>query len=361
MKILEIIPSLQAGGAEVFIVNLCNEMCHRKGVSVTLLTFYDSSDCFLRSKLVPSIVVRNIAKSSGFDPMLMFRLYSFISKGGYDVIHFHVNAIAYALLPSMMKSTRCYVTIHNDAFRESSGIHRFIRRILFKFKMAYPITISHQSDISFHDLYGRSVSSTIIYNGVPMHNQTDGFSLNQFRATTNTKLFIIAAAVTPVKNELAVVQAVRQLIEEGEDITLIIVGRSADKQYTQQIKGLTSQRIHYLGEVPNPIDYMRCANYFVLASYFEGLPISLLEAVSVGCIPIVTPVGGCKDVVTDGRNGFIIASQEVQDIYATIKKVLHISSQSIKIVQKQAILDAKQYSISCCSDSYLSIFNHTQA
>lgn len=358
MKILEIIPSLQAGGAEVFLVNLCNEMCLHNGVSVTLLTFYDSEYSFLRKKLDSSITFAYIPKSRGFDFKLMYRICDFIKDGRYDIAHFHVNAIAYATLPAVKKLCRCYATIHNDAYREASGVHRLIRRYLFKTNKVHPITISHQSDVSFHQLYGNTIPTTVIYNGVPPYNPTSGFSLKQYKTTSETKLFIMAAAVTPVKNELTVALAVKQLIDEGEDIALVIAGRDADKQYAQQLKDITTQRIHYVGEVTNPMDYMYQGDYFVLASHFEGLPISLLEAVSVGCIPIVTPVGGCADVVDNERNGFIIATQNQQDIYNTLKKVLHFPSQRISKIREQALSDADRYSISYCANSHLSLFNH---
>ena len=200
MKILEVIPSLQAGGAEVFLVNLCNEMCRHNGMSITLLTFYDSENCFLRKKLDPSIMIACIHKSRGLDIKLMYRICDFITNGKFDIAHFHVNAIAYALLPAIRKLCRCYATIHNDAYREASGGHRLIRRILFWSKKVYPITISDQSDASFHQLYGDTVSTTVIYNGVPTYNPTPEFSLKRYKATPRTKIFIMAAAITPVKN-----------------------------------------------------------------------------------------------------------------------------------------------------------------
>lgn len=357
MRILEVIPSLQAGGAEVFLVNLCNEMCRHKEVSITLLTFYDSENSFLRKKLDPSITLAYIPKSRGLDFKLMYHICDFIKDGGFDIAHFHVNAIAYALLPAIKNVCRCYATIHSDAYREASGIHRFIRCVLFKSKKVYPITISHQSDVSFHKLYGNSVSTTVIYNGVPVYNPTTVFSLKQYKKTTETKLFIMAAAVTPMKNEVAVALAAKQLIDEGEDIAIVFAGRAADKDYTSRLNEITSHRIHYIGEVPNPIDYMYHGNYFVMASDFEGLPISLLEAVSVGCVPIVTPVGGCADVVQDGKNGFIIPTQKPQDIYKTIKKILHLSNQTIKNIREQALSDAKRYTIAHCAESHISLFN----
>ena len=44
---------------------------------------------------------------------------------------------------------------------------------------------------------------------------------------------------------------------------------------------------------------------YALCSSYEGMPISLIEAIGVGCIPVCTPVGGIVDVVHNGENGFL--------------------------------------------------------
>ena len=354
MYILEIIPTLQAGGAEVFVVNLCNELCKRTGVKITLLTLYDSSDCFLRSKLDSRVSVSTLPKKRGFDLSMMFKIRRFIKNGKFDVAHFHINAITYAIFAGMNIKCKCVATIHNDAYREASGIHRMVRRILFTLNWIYPITISHQSQQSFQQLYAKP--SIIIYNGVPKHNPSTNFSLERYKVTNQTRLLISAAAIYPVKNELNVVRAVHRLISEGEDISFILVGRNADNTYTTEIKKYLSSRIHYLGEVSNPVDYMCSGDYFILASHYEGLPISLLEAVSVGCIPIVTPVGGCIDVVKNQENGFIVNSPEEIDIYNTLKQALNTSYREYDKLQKHVLADAKLYSISYCADSHFKLF-----
>ena len=101
---------------------------------------------------------------------------------------------------------------------------------------------------------------------------------------------------------------------------------------------------------------MCSGDYFILASHYEGLPISLLEAVSVGCIPIVTPVGGCIDVVKNQENGFIVNSPEEIDIYNTLKQALNTSYREYDKLQKHVLADAKLYSISYCADSHFKLF-----
>ena len=82
------------------------------------------------------------------------------------------------------------------------------------------------------------------------------------------------------------------------------------------------------------------ANCFILPSYNEGLPISILEAMSYGMPIISTPVGGITEVVKNGRNGVIVKPGNKEQIWDAIKKYIdnpqQLSSEgeeSLKIVR----------------------------
>ena len=68
--------------------------------------------------------------------------------------------------------------------------------------------------------------------------------------------------------------------------------------------------------------YLRRAQLFILTSYDEGLPISLLEAMSYGLPVITTPVGGIPEVVDDGVEGFIVQPGDVDAIAEALTKLL---------------------------------------
>jgi glycosyltransferase involved in cell wall biosynthesis len=65
------------------------------------------------------------------------------------------------------------------------------------------------------------------------------------------------------------------------------------------------------------------AYLYVLPSYFEGLPMSILEALATGTPVITTPVGGIPDAVRDGYNGFLVPTNSPQQIADRIEKVLN--------------------------------------
>ena len=58
-----------------------------------------------------------------------------------------------------------------------------------------------------------------------------------------------------------------------------------------------------------------------MPTYFEGLPMSLLECMSYGIVPVITPVGSIPEVVVDGSNGLFIKVKDTDSIVEAIRKI----------------------------------------
>lgn len=67
--------------------------------------------------------------------------------------------------------------------------------------------------------------------------------------------------------------------------------------------------------------FLEHTDVFVLPSYFEGLPMSLLESMSFGCVPVVTNVGSVPTVVEDGVNGFLIEPHNAHAVTEAIARL----------------------------------------
>src|SRR5205085_1754865 len=63
------------------------------------------------------------------------------------------------------------------------------------------------------------------------------------------------------------------------------------------------------------------ADVFLLPSYAEGLPYSLLEAMAAGVVPVVTPVGAIPDVVTEGEHGLLVQPRDAQAIAVALENL----------------------------------------
>jgi glycosyltransferase involved in cell wall biosynthesis len=95
------------------------------------------------------------------------------------------------------------------------------------------------------------------------------------------------------------------------------------------------------------------SDIFILPSYFEGLPNSLLESMAYGAVPIVTPVGSIPEVVLDNINGFLIPKSDYMTIADRITE-LHNDRKKLKKMSELAFdTIANSYSI----DNYINMLN----
>ena len=360
MKILEVIPYLDSGGAEVFLVDLSNELAKRENVEVTILTLFPvNTEHFLVKKISPSINLVSFAKRGGIDLKMIFQIYKYIKQEKFDIAHFHVNAIIYAIFSVLFyRKCRYFATIHSDAYKEAEGLHRYFRQFMFRSRLMTPVTISKESDRTFRELYKRG--ALLIYNGVPPYRPISDVDLSSYRSSSKTKVFVNVASIQPLKNQLSIAKAFQRLADDGEDVVLLIIGRSTEvhRQCAEELKSNLPANAFLLGEVSNPRDYMKKADYFILASHYEGLPITVLESFTAGCIPVVTAVGGNLDVIKDRSNGYLIADPSEDTIYSTIKSVLVSPEEELSKIRGMVSESAERYTIQHCADQYLKAFSN---
>lgn len=355
MKIFEVIPQLSQGGAERFVLDLSNNLS--KANDVTLIVFHSIDDnAFLLNELSPEVKLIVLNKNKGIDLSVVYKLIRLIRKHKPDVVHSHLRSILYLSFPSLFFSKVKFIhTVHSDAQTEAGrGLSLFLRRRLFRKKFT-PITISKTSQKSFDDFYG--YDNVLIYNGSVPYVRSQKYAstseqLSQLRITPSTKIILNVARVNRYKNQLSLVKAVADIRESGEDLQLVIIGDLQDSEITAEIMKYGYSFVHLLGAKENPRDYMDLADCFCLSSIYEGMPLSLIECFSVGCVPVCTPVGGILDVIDDSVNGILAEGIETSDVQTALRRFLAMSPQQINDMQRASRDTYNKFSMQTCSDRY---------
>lgn len=363
MRILQIHRSLGAGGIEALICDLSNELVKSDDVTVCVIRKPDPTDIFY-SKLSDKVHKDSIYKKewNGNPLKTVFRVYRYIRKGGFDVVHMHCFFYFYALAVILLhKKTRFYYTIHSDAFKENRPWDQrllFFKRFCFKRKWARPVTISEVSRQSFLKLYG--FDSKLIINGIARPIVSGEIVMDGFKITPNTKVFIHAGRICPEKNQVMLCQVFSHLIKEGFDVALVIAGPMHVRSVMDGIEPFLSDRIRYVGEKPDVPSMMKSSFGMCLTSFYEGLPIVLLEALATGCVPICTPVGGITDVVKDNTNGFLSETVNVESYYQTMKRVLQTPSNQMEEIRAKCVESFKDYDITITAQRYRKYYEAMQ-
>lgn len=356
MKLLEIIPSLQSAGAERLVVELCNELCHRDGVDVTLLQLYPFNEKdILRSFVDKSIPIHTLNKSKGFSITCFFKLFHIIKKGQYDAVHTHTSATRYIIISAFLYRHPKYCsTIHSEAKREAGDfVSTIIKKFLYKFNLSIPVTISEQSNLSFQKFY--HLNAPIIYNGIKPYTYSK--RLIEKKQTDVLRLVHIART-HPIKNQPLLYRCIIRLIQEGYNVQLYHYGRFYQKEVNDELYSLKNDNIFIAGETKEPQKVLLEADALCLSSKMEGMPMTIIEAFSVGCPVISTPVGGCVNMIDDGVNGILSQSILENDYYLALKRFVIMTSEERALMRKHAYQSFEKYNIKETANKYLDLFGN---
>lgn len=360
MKIFEIIPQLSSGGAERFTIDLCNELSTKHEVTLIVLHSVEKFG-FYADELASNVRLVSMDKRMGFDMSLLFRLWRLIKKEKPDVVHTHLNGIIYISLSAAINRRGVYChTVHTTADKEASSfVCRGVRRLLFKTRLSTPITISEESQRSFLDYYG--IDAPLIDNGrnVPADLALSASVVDEFkkyRRTDKTRVLVCLARMYPVKRHTLLAKVTARLYAEGYDFTVLAIGSTSQIDIVEEVKGLKSDNFYILGERKNPLEYLKAADAYALCSSYEGLPISLIEALGVGAVPVCTPVGGIVNLVHDGENGILAAGLEEDDYYNAMKRFLDLDDEALCAMSKKAKESYAPFSMTECAQKYVSLF-----
>lgn len=112
-------------------------------------------------------------------------------------------------------------------------------------------------------------------------------------------------------------KAVEKLKEIGIDFVLHFAGKEeTEGEYIPKFRQHLAERFKYHGVVSgvDKADLLMASDVFLLPSFYEGLPMALLETMSFGVVPVVTPVGSVPMVVKDKENGLFIKVKDHDEI-----------------------------------------------
>ena len=364
MKILEAVFGLSSGGAERVVIDLCNEFV-RQGHEVVLLTMRDIDRYPELSFGVPFVSekVRILQLKAKYPtPSALLRLRRIIREESPDVIHMNLNVLPFFFGFALKRSgIRFFHTLHNIA-PAACGYpgQKLLNRWFYRTGHIIPITISKSCDDSFREFYGFPAAAQIDNGRVRPKPTAEehgvAAEIERLKQNRDDIVFVQVGTVGPVKNQLTSVKIFEELRRKNRHAVLLLIGKKGqDAEYCTRVMECLPSNVHYLGERKNVADYLLHADYFLMPSRYEGLPISLLEAMACGCIPICTAVGGIPDVIVDRKNGYLVPAEDEAALLNCIEQRVSVPETIDKEIVMNTYLD--KYDISVCAGKYLSLFD----
>ncbi|GLU44899.1 glycosyltransferase family 4 protein [Allomuricauda sp. NBRC 101325] len=208
-------------------------------------------------------------------------------------------------------------TVHGWSFTPGvKGVKRYfylaIEKIMGKFS-DHLITVSKFDYTlgSKHNIVPESRMS-VIYNGSPDFLKSEEKSRHEKPLT-----LLMTARFSYQKDHLTLFKALQQLKEAPIHVDLVGNGDLFEEFVSRAKEMGIDHMITFHGESNDIPSFLNKSDIFVLTSRFEGLPLSICEAMSVGIPIVASDVGGVNEMVKDGYNGFLIPKED--PIYLTKK------------------------------------------
>lgn len=353
--IMQVMPEFGLAGAEIMCENLTIELDKNPNYSVIVVSLFDYHSPITDRLESNGVQIFYLSKKSGLDISVIFKLKNLMISEGVDIIHTHRYTMQYAIPAAKLAGIKkCVHTVHNIASKEVSRIRRTFASFVYKTKTSIPISISPQVTESISKEYHINTSDIkMVFNGIDLNK-----CLVKKDYTTNNKFQIVhIGRFSEQKNHETIIKAVKKLKDKGFDIILNLIG---DGPLFKDIKikvtnlGL-KENIIFHGLKSDVYPYLRQSDCFILPSFYEGMPISLIEAMGCGLPIIASNVGGIPDMIKDEYSGLIIEPNS-DDLVEAIKRII-VDQNLREKLGTNALHDSYRFSIEEMIKQYTDIYN----
>jgi glycosyltransferase involved in cell wall biosynthesis len=314
MKILYVITRAERGGAQVHLVDLlANLPPELKPVVATGETGYLSQEC---AKLeVPVAYIPGLTQPVHplKDLRALAALVGLIRQEKPDLVHAHTSkAGLLGRLAARITATPAVFTAHTWSFTDGVSslqsrfaipLERFVAGMGGKI-----ITVSEANkEMALKGSIATSRSLVRIWNGIP------DVTCRAKPGSNESVRLITVARFARQKDHGLLLQALSSI---GGKWRLVLAGDGPSRQDVEVSAtrlGLRG-RIDFVGDRSDIPQLLSESDIFILPSRWEGLPLSILEAMRAGLPVIATDVGGVAEIVTDGVTGYLTARDDVSDM-----------------------------------------------
>jgi len=331
MNILYIITSWDFGGAEMQVALLAKKML-QLGHKVKIVSMIKPNKAFCQKYPYLKNYVIHLNMTRGIpNPLAIYKLIKIIKKFKPDVIHAHmIHAIILSRITKLFyKPTKIISTAHS--INEGGKLRNLMYRYTdFLSDLNTNVSKKGVNEYIEKGLFSKN-KSLFVPNGIVLSKEknyilenTSNLALKKmFDFKENDIILLAVGRLTEAKDYDNLINAINFL--DNKNLKLLIAGTGHLKNKIQNKinKFRLQNNIKLLGLRNDIIFLMKNADFFVMSSAWEGLPIVLLEAASVGLPAVVTDVGGNKEIIENDKNGYVVPPNNYKSLANKIDVIIN--------------------------------------
>lgn len=347
--IIHVVSSLEIGGAERFVIDLC-KLQRSNGENVAILSFGSIDDPLIDECKNSEIMVYHTAK--GRIKKWQSALAAIMP---YKVVHFHSPYPLRFLLPIMpmcIFKTVVYTRHGADSLAGKNWywMHKFAR--FFVNKISF---VSQEGAVVFTQSHGwLKHKKYVIDNGVNLADiHMSKVASDKFRIGS-------VGRMVELKHQISLLQAVSKLDNEVKQI-IEIHFYGYGPCFEQLNKFVEQHQLHqqvfFHGMVSDRSQIYNSFDVLVVTSETEGLSLAIIEAMAHYCPIIATNVGGNPKLVSHDSNGYLFEYNDVCALAEKIEQLMNNLESHILFGQNSRKKIEDQFSLLACAKKYQQLYN----
>ena len=326
-RVLQIVPDLVPYGLEKIVASLAR-LGDRERFEMSVASLYgDTPEGMGQELSAAGVKVFFLDKRRGFDPRMYPRLSQVFRAVRPHVIHSHNYVLRYTLPATLGVPIPAMVhTVHNVADRETDRVGVWLQQRAFR-SLVCPVAIAGEVAASYQRLY-RLPRPVLIPNGIAVEDYApDPVRRQRYRRelgySPEELLFICLARFYPQKNHKTLLEGFAAGPGRLPAARLLLAGDGDLREAAEaQARSLgIADKVRFLGRRDDVAALLGAADAFVLASLWEGNPLSVMEAMAAGLPVVVTSVGGVPELVEHERSGILVPPGDAQALSAGMMRL----------------------------------------
>jgi glycosyltransferase involved in cell wall biosynthesis len=358
-------------GAEVQAATLVSALCRNGNLQLSAIVLNEGR---LASELRQAgAIVKVIPESQNSFPQILHKAVPFVRQQHVQVLHSHrykENLLSHFLalccrVPVIVRTKHGMPEPFKGWSSLRQSFYQQFDRWTGRFAADAIIGVSAAMEQQLRLEYG-SRKVVTIRNGLDTANVVSRFSREEAKAHIGCTLAPVIGMVgrlEPVKRVdlfLAMAGIVANVIP---DVQFVVAG---DGALRQSLLSCTRQpglqdNVRFLGHREDIHDVLRALDVLVMCSDHEGLPMVLLEALWLGVPVVARAVGGIREIVENGRNGFTVSSSLPEDFAAACLRLLADHTLGEDLCRNAAEDIKREFSMESNAESILGLYRKLYA
>jgi len=355
MKIAHVVDSMEMGGAETLVFQMCR-LQRDQGHEPRVYSIATLGQLGERMRDEGFVVQANVGRHLSDASRSFVRLFR---ESRPEVVHLHnPTPTIYAAAAARMSGASSIVSTRHSLVGPPHNVVAELKYSIAARFCDWIVGICDATTSNIKNLHSVPARKIVrVYNGaIPLPRITEdgwppksGFTL------------VYVGRLVPVKNHTLLFDAFRAVLLSMPDLRLWMVGDGSERQSLERLAAELgiSKQVTFWGQQLEVAPYFSAADAFVMSSKSEGLPMSLLQAFSLGLPAIVTDVGGMAEVVRLAQAGYTVSAADPVEMAAAIQQLAGRPAEREQFSKNAEAAFHARFTLQAMGNAYMDLYRHT--